>query len=141
VEPVVRPPKVLFVCLHGAAKSVLAAADLRRLASERGLALDAEAAGLEPDPEIAPAVVKALLGEGVDLRGNRPHPLTRGDLAGVRWVVAFGCDPGPLLPPGTAVERWDDVPTVSEDLPRARAAIRRHLEAFLDALQEQRSTP
>lgn len=51
---------VLFVCLHGAAKSVLAAADFERLAAERGLDLVADSAGTEPDPEIAPGVVAAL---------------------------------------------------------------------------------
>src|SRR5919106_1489229 len=45
--------RVLFVCLHGAAKSVVAAAHFRRLAKGRGLSFDAVAAGTEPDPELA----------------------------------------------------------------------------------------
>src|SRR5262245_44043426 len=49
-----RSPRVLFVCLHGAAKSVVAAAHFRRVAAARGLAVDAAAAGTEPDPELAP---------------------------------------------------------------------------------------
>src|SRR5262250_858896 len=48
-------PRVLFVCLHGAAKSVVAAAHFRRLAAARGLSMDAVAAGTEPDPELAGA--------------------------------------------------------------------------------------
>src|SRR5262252_2600344 len=44
-------PRVLFVCLHGAAKSVIAAAHFRRLAAAQGLAMDAVAAGTEPDVE------------------------------------------------------------------------------------------
>src|SRR5215510_2876629 len=58
------PPRVLFVCLHGAAKSVVAAAQFRRLASARGLSIGAVAAGTEPDPELAPAAVKGLSGDG-----------------------------------------------------------------------------
>src|SRR4029453_17394056 len=46
-------PRVLFVCLHGAAKSVVAAAHFRRLASARGLSISAVAAGTEPDAEVA----------------------------------------------------------------------------------------
>ena len=64
---------VLFVCLHGAAKSVLAAADFERLARERGLDARAASAGTEPDPEIAPRVLAELRAEGVDLRGRRPQ--------------------------------------------------------------------
>lgn len=124
--------RILFVCLHGAAKSVLAAADLRRLASERGLDLEAEAAGTEPQPEIAPAVVRALLAEGVDLRGRPPRKVTADDVGAASRVVAFACDLGDAALPATRVEQWTDVPAVSEDLPAARAAIRRHLERLVD---------
>lgn len=47
-------PTVVFVCLHGAAKSILAAAYLERLADEHGANLHATAAGLDPDPEVSP---------------------------------------------------------------------------------------
>ena len=64
---------VLFVCLHGAAKSVLAAADFQRMAAERGLDIPAVSAGTEPDAAIAPGVLRILLAEGVDLRGRVPR--------------------------------------------------------------------
>jgi arsenate reductase len=124
-------PSVLFVCLHGAAKSVLAAADLHRLAADRGLDIAADWAGTEPDPEIAPGVVAALRAEGIDLGGRRPRRVTAADTAGADRVVAFGCDLGEATP-AVPVERWDDVPAVSDDLPAARAAIRRHLDRLLD---------
>lgn len=123
---------VLFVCLHGAAKSVLAAADFQRMTAERGLDIPAVSAGTEPDAAIAPGVLRTLLAEGVDLRGRVPRPLTRGDVAGAARVVAFGCDLGEAAPAGTAVEQWADVPAVSDDLPAARAVIRRHLERLVD---------
>jgi len=123
---------VLFVCLHGAAKSVLAAADFRRLAAERGLALTAEAAGTEPDPAIAPGVAAALRAEGVELGPTRPRRVTAADTARADRVVTFGCELGEAMPAGVPVERWDDVPAVSESLPLARAAIRRHLDRLLD---------
>jgi protein-tyrosine-phosphatase len=123
---------VLFVCLHGAAKSVLAAADLHRLAAERGIDVSADSAGTEPDPEIAPGVVAALRAEGVDLGGRRPRPVSPADTARADRVVTFGCDLGDAMPAAVPVERWDDVPAVSENLPAARAAIRRHLDRLLD---------
>jgi protein-tyrosine-phosphatase len=128
---------VLFVCLHGAAKSVLAVADLRRLAAERGLALTADAAGTEPDPAIAPAVVTTLRAEGIELGQTRPRRVTAADTARVDLVVTLGCELGDAMPATVPVERWDDVPAVSENLALARAAIRRHLDRLLDEYAAQ----
>ena len=124
--------KVLFVCLHGAAKSVLAAADFERLARERRLPIAAESAGTEPDPEIAPKVLAALKAEGVDLSGQKPRLVTREMAAGATRIVAFGCALGVAAPAGAKVEQWEDVPKVSDGLPAARAAIRERLERLLD---------
>lgn len=124
--------KVLFVCLHGAAKSVLAAADFERMAKERGLPIAAESAGTEPDPEIAPPVLAALKAEGVDMAGRKPRLVTREMAAGATRVVAFGCSLGTAAPDGDRLEQWGDVPNVSDGLPVARAVIRAHIERLLD---------
>ena len=125
---------ILFVCLHGAAKSVLAEADFQRLATERGLDLVADSAGTEPDPEIAPGVIAALRAERLDLSRRRPRRVTREDTASAACVVTFGCDLGDAMPASVPVERWDDVPAVSDNLPIARAAIRRHLDRLVALL-------
>ena len=124
--------KVLFVCLHGAAKSVLAAADFERMARERGLSIAAESAGTEPDPEIAPRVLAALKAEGVNMAGQKPRLVTREMAAGATRVVAFGCGLGAAAPEDGRLEQWEDVPNVSDGLPAARAVIRDHLERLLD---------
>jgi len=124
--------KVLFVCLHGAAKSVLAAADFERMAKERGLPIAAEAAGTEPDAEIAPPVLAALTAEGVDMAGQKPRLVTREMAVGATRVVAFGCGLGAAAPDGDRIEQWEDVPNVSDGLPAARAVIRKQLERLLD---------
>jgi protein-tyrosine-phosphatase len=126
------PRSVLFVCLHGAAKSVLAAADFRRLAAQRGLEITADSAGTEPDPELAPGVVAALRADGLELGPSRPRRVTAADTARADRVVTFGCDLGEATPAAVPIERWDDVPAVSENLALARAAIRRHLDRLLD---------
>jgi protein-tyrosine-phosphatase len=123
---------VAFVCLHGAAKSVLAAARFERLAAARGLRVRAIAAGTEPDPEIAPAVVRALLAEGTDLRGERPRRVSREDLAGAAAVVSFGPDLSAVAPPGCPVVHWDDVPALGEDFEGGRRAIEARLPALLE---------
>jgi protein-tyrosine-phosphatase len=124
--------KVLFVCLHGAAKSVLAAADFERMAKKRGLRVTAESAGTEPDPEIAPGVAAALKAEGLDMAGQKPRQVTREMAAAATRIVAFGCDLGAAAPPGAAIDQWADVPAVSDGLPVARAVIRHHIERLLE---------
>ena len=132
-----RERRILFVCLHGAAKSVLAAADCERLAAARGLTVTTDFFGTEPDPDIAPAVAAALRTDGVDLDGRRPRRITASDVAGADQVVAFGCDLGDATPPGTRIEQWPDVPAVSDGFPAARAAIRARLERPMDSWQRR----
>ena len=124
---------VVFVCPHGAAKSVVAAAYLERLAGQRGMPLRGEATGLDPDPAVPPRVAAALLAEGIDVRGHRPRRVTAAELAQAWRVVTFGCDLGELRPPGVPVLRWDDVPALSEDLEAGRAAIAAHVTRLLEA--------
>ena len=123
---------VVFVCLHGAAKSVIAAAQLNRLSAERGLDIRATAAGVEPEPEIPPRVREGLLQEGLDVRHHRPRSVTPEELGAAWRVVSFGCDLSRVAPPGLAVERWDDVPLVSDGFPAARDAIVRRVRRLLD---------
>ena len=127
-------PSILFVCLHGSAKSLIALEHFRRLADERGVEVGADSAATEPDAEIPPKVVQGLLADGLDVRGRRPLPLTREDLERASKVVSFGCDLGALAPRGLAIERWDDMPAVSEDFAKARDAIVARLRQLLDTL-------
>jgi len=130
------PPFVLFVCLHGSAKSVIASEHFRRLAAERGLIADTSSAGTEPDAEIPPGVVRGLRGDGIDPSGLRPQGVTRADLERASRVVAFACDLTDMAPPGLTIERWDDVPAVSEDYGRARNVIAARVRGLVDQLQQ-----
>lgn len=123
---------VVFVCLHGAAKSVIAGAYLNRLSAERGLDIRATAAGVEPEPEIPLQVHEGLLEEGLDVRGHRPRSVTPEELAAAWRVVSFGCDLSHIAPPDLAVERWDDVPLVSEGFDAARDAIAGRVRRLMD---------
>ena len=129
--------KVVFVCLHGAAKSIVAAEHFKRLAAARGLAVDVRARGTEPDPELTPAAVAGLRADGLDVSATRPRLVTRADLVGAWRVVEFGCDLTALAPPDAAVERWGDVPAVSEGYAAARDAMTARLHRLLaEGLQE-----
>lgn len=122
---------VVFVCLHGSAKSVIAAEYFARLVAERGLDVRATSAGTEPDLDIPPHVTEGLLRDGIDVRGRRPRLVTREELANASHVVSFGCDLSRVAPPGLAIERWDDVPAVSADFQTAREKIVARLHRLL----------
>src|SRR5215467_1314590 len=75
-------PKVVFVCEHGAAKSVIAAKEFEKLARERGIQVQAVARGTTPDPEIAAAVRQGLKADGIDVGAMKPTRVQPSDLAG-----------------------------------------------------------
>jgi arsenate reductase len=123
---------VLFVCLHGSAKSLIAAEYFNRLAGARGSKAQATSAGTEPDDAIPPRVVQGLREDGIEVEGRRPRRPTGDDVEGAAVVVTFGCDLGDLTPRGRRIERWDDVPAVSENFQRARDAIVARVTTLLD---------
>jgi protein-tyrosine-phosphatase len=130
-----RPPRVLFVCLHGAAKSVVGAAHFRRLATARGLAVTAAAAGTEPDAELTPKAVKGLAGDGLVPAPGRPRPVTLYDLEAASRVVSFGCEVTPKT--GAVVDQWD-VPAISDGYEAARDRIVEKVERLVTELAARR---
>jgi len=126
-------PLIVFVCQHGSAKSLIAAKHLERLARARGLQLHGASFGLEPDAVVPPHVVAGLAADGIDAEGYAPRLASRDELADAARVVTFGCDLGPLAPTGS-VDRWDDLPMVSDGYGPARDAIVDRVTALLDDL-------
>ena len=126
--------RVLFVCLHGAAKSVIAAEYLQLLAAERGIRIEASAAGVEPDIEIPPTVVSSLLAEGIDVRGRQPIGVQSEMFERADHVVSFGCDLSDVTHNATSITEWTDVPAVSDGYVTARDEIVRRVTLLLDAI-------
>ena len=126
--------RIAFVCLHGSAKSLIAAEHCRRLAARRGLAVEATSSGPEPDREVPPEVVAGLLADGINVHGTRPARVTSQRLANASHIVSFGCSLDGLAPPGIAVEHWDDCPAVSDDYETARDFIVARVRALMDSL-------
>jgi arsenate reductase (thioredoxin) len=124
--------KVLFVCLHGSAKSLIAAEYFNRLATARGLGARATSAGVEPDDAIPPRVVQGIRDDGVEVGDRRPGRPLPDDIDGAAVVVTFGCDLGELAARATRIERWDDVPAVSEHFKRARDVIVARVTGLLE---------
>jgi len=124
---------VYFLCLHGSAKSLIAAQHFNRLAHEHGLALHAESMGIEPDASVPAPVVMGLARDGLDVRGYLPQPIQSGRLERAMCVVSFGCE----IPQATDEirrERWDDLPLVSDGFDQARDAIVVRVAELVDKL-------
>jgi arsenate reductase len=128
------PPTVLFMCPHGAAKSVLASAYFKRLARERGLNVHVISAGTEPDPEVAPAVARHLSSTGHDVPVTKPRRATAADMSAADIVISIGCDLEGLPKPRGTLVRWDDVPALSEEFSAADAKIRERVIQLVDEL-------
>lgn len=131
---------ILFLCPHGAAKSVLAAAYCQQLADQYNLDVRATSAGTEPDPTISSAVVELLKTEGIDVANQIPRHLTAEDLTAAFRVISLGCDVTSLALPELLVERWDDVPPPSQNLAAARGIILAHVERLVAELKSSVSS-
>ncbi len=126
-------PLVLFVCRHGAAKSVLAAAEFERIAEARGIEMKARAGGIDPDDEMAPAVLALLPDQASLLGAERPRRVTEDDIRDSSLTITFNMDESELPAKPARMIAWDDVPTVSERPNDARDAVERHMLELLDA--------
>jgi protein-tyrosine-phosphatase len=127
-------PTVLFVCEHGAAKSVIAAAFFDKLAKERGLPHRAAFRGVNPDAALNPVAKKGLEQDGVDTRGWKPVPVTQKDVEEAARIITLGCS----LPQGIQVSRqltnWNDIPSPSQNYSDARDQIKRQVRTLVDSL-------
>ena len=128
---------VLFMCPHGAAKSVLASAYFERLAREKGLNVRVDARGTEPDPSVSPKVAEHLTKNGYRVPVTTPQRVTPADLASADIVISLGCDVGGLPVRAGTLRQWDEVPGPGEDFAGADAAIQRRVAALVDELLRQ----
>jgi hypothetical protein len=136
-----EPDNVAFVCLHGSAKSLIAAEHMGRLAQARAVPLTATTSGPEPDAEVPANVIEGLAKRGTDVRARIPERVTAAALADAIHIVSFGCDLTSLVGEEVVVERWDDCPAVSDDFDIAYAFITGRVEQLFDRLSAGRGIP
>ena len=129
-----KPATVLFICPHGAAKSVLASAYFERMAKARGLNMRIESAGTDPDPTVSPAVAAHLKRQGYPVPGSNPRKVTPKDFESADVVISIGCDLSGLQEPRGKLVRWDEVPPLSKDFTRADDAIRKRVTELIEEL-------
>jgi protein-tyrosine-phosphatase len=97
-------PEVLFVCVHNAGRSQMAAALLERLAEGR---VTVRSAGSEPADRLNPAVLQAMSEVGIDLAAERPKKLTDDAVREADVVITMGCGDACPIYPGKRYEDWE----------------------------------
>jgi arsenate reductase len=131
-------PSVLFVCVHNAGRSQMAAGFLRTLAGDR---VEVRSAGSLPADRINPAAAEAMKEVGIDIAGQTPRVLTPEDSESSTVVITMGC--GDVCPyfPGQRHEDWplDDPAGQDVDAVRPiRDEIERRVRALLEELVPRR---
>ena len=97
-------PAVLFVCIHNAGRSQMAAGWLRHLAGDR---IEVRSAGSEPAGQINPVAVEAMREVGIDITGAVPHILETEDVRASDVVITMGCGDACPIFPGKRYEDWE----------------------------------
>ena len=126
-------PEVLFVCVHNAGRSQMAAGLLNKLAAGQ---VHVRTAGSDPADEINPAVVEAIEEVGVDLSQEFPKPLTDEFVRAADAVITMGCGDACPIYPGKRYEDWELEDPAGKDLETVRR-IRDQIEARVATLLEE----
>lgn len=133
-ETTANRPSVLYVCVHNAGRSQMAAAWTRHLS---GGAVEVRSAGSAPADQINPAAVEAMLEVGIDMRAEQPKVLTTDAVQASDAVITMGCGDACPIFPGKRYEDWklDDPAGQGVDAVRPiRDEIRARVEALLREL-------
>lgn len=127
---------VLFVCVHNAGRSQMAAGYLQHLAGDRVQVLSA---GTEPKDQVNPSAIAVMAEEGIDLTTSTPKVLTTEAVQGSDYVITMGCgDKCPFFPGKTYLD-WpltDPAGKGVDDVRPIRDEIRRKVEALIAEIDE-----
>ena len=124
-------PTVLFVCVHNAGRSQMAAGYMQALAGDR---VDVLSAGSEPKDQINPIAIQAMAEEGIDIAGNQPKVLTTEAVRDSDVVITMGCGDACPIFPGKRYEDWeltDPAGRGIEDVRPIRDDIKGRIQALL----------
>ena len=131
-------PTVLFVCIHNAGRSQMAAGYLRRLAGNR---VEVLSAGSSPADAVNPVAVQAMAEEGIDIAGEQPKVLTTDAVKTSDVVITMGCGDTCPFYPGKRYEDWvldDPAGQGIEAVRPIRDEIRRRIETLLGEILPDR---
>lgn len=129
-----KKPSVLFVCVHNAGRSQMAAGWLQHLGGAR---VEVRSAGSAPGDAVNPAAVQAMAEVGVDISGGIPKVLTTEAVEASDVVITMGCGDTCPIYPGTRYEDWeleDPAGQGVEAVRPIRDEIRRRVVDLLESL-------
>ena len=136
IDQATTRPSVLYVCVHNAGRSQMAAAYTQHLS---GGAVEVRSAGSAPAESINPAVRKAMLEEGIDISAEKPKILTNEAVQASDVVITMGCGDTCPIYPGKRYEDWiledpagrgvDSVRPIRDEIKKRVQALLRELTA------------
>ncbi|EFC84934.1 arsenate reductase ArsC [Parafrankia sp. EUN1f] len=127
-------PSILFVCVHNAGRSQMAAGFLTHVAGDQ---VEVRSAGSVPAAEVNPVAVAAMAEIGIDIAAATPRILTADAVATSTLVITMGCGDACPVFPGVRYEDWKLDDPAGLDLAAVRPirdAIRAHVETLLNEL-------
>ena len=130
-------PTVLFVCVHNAGRSQMAAGFLNHLAGDR---IEVLSAGTEPKERINPGAIEAMAEVGIDISTNQPKVLTESAVKESDYVITMGCgDTCPYFPGKTYLDWPLDDPAGKdiEAIRPIRDEIRRKVEELINEMDNE----
>lgn len=125
---------VLFMCIHNAGRSQMAAGYLQALAGHR---IEVRSAGSSPGRTINPVAVEAMAEEGIDITGNRPQHATPDLMQASDVVVTMGCGDECIYYPGKKYLDWELDDPAGQDLDTVRGIrddIKHRVEGLIEEL-------
>ncbi len=136
--PLDRRPEVLYVCVHNAGRSQMAALLTSHLS---GGAVNVRSAGSEPAERLNPLAVAAMAELGLDMSTAFPKPLTDAAVRAADAVITMGCGDTCPFYPGTRYEDWElDDPAAAGSIDEVRV-IRDDIRARVEALLADLDVP
>jgi arsenate reductase (thioredoxin) len=133
--PMADKPSVLFVCVHNAGRSQMAAGYLNQLS---GGQIEVRSAGSEPAKKINPVAVQAMAEDGIDIATETPKILTTEAVKASDVVITMGCGDTCPFYPGKRYEDWVLDDPAGQDINHVRPIrdeIRRRVEQLISELQ------
>ncbi len=128
-------PSVLFLCVHNAGRSQMAAGYLRHLAGDR---IEVFSGGSDPGTATNPVAIEAMAEEGIDIATQFPKPWTDGIARAADVIITMGC--GDVCPvyPGKRYEDWELQDPAGQGIDMVRSVrddIRRRVEGLIASLE------
>lgn len=127
---------VLFVCEHGAARSLIASAYFNKLAAEKGLNYTSIFRGAAPDSTLSLPSVEGLKSDGLYVPNQKPMPVSEDDEKQASHIVTFDC----TVPVESEKLKanWSNIPSVKQNYEKARDEILAHVLELIAQLEKEK---